>query len=338
MGNGTEGELYSTTLVGSGGQAPYDWFATGLPPGLSIVDGTISGTPEAGTAGNYEVIVTALDATFAVGSRVYSLTIDPPPCASGSGPERMPSLSTVTLSPNPPPPGTWGPDRAAPESFAAYIGTFQGRTNVLQVGLDGTGPSGVAGAGSGEPGDPTQMANPAFAALRGRTNYAPAPIPGAWTLSADLWIESSWSTSANGLRRAEVWPQSSNARGFVAGLPALGFTNEGSSGTGRFRWATGNWNETWFNVPAATAPVNYDAWNSFQIEFVPANDLFKYYINCVEVAEFTSIVPDPDWSPILDGTPTLGGTSIGYHSVILQTYNYSANPPGGYVVHWANRN
>jgi hypothetical protein len=38
--------VYSTTLTGTGGKAPYTWSATGLPNGLSCsTTGVISGTP-----------------------------------------------------------------------------------------------------------------------------------------------------------------------------------------------------------------------------------------------------------------------------------------------------
>lgn len=250
------------------------------------------------------------------------------------GQERMPSLSTVTLSATQGTANEWSPDRLVPDSFK-NIGTFEGRSNVLRIGLDGaqgtyswSTKDGNPGTGSGDHPTPTGGGT-GFFALQGRTYYYGSALSGAWTVSADLWIPSTWSDTANGLRRAELWVLSSNAGGTTAGLPAIGFTNEGSSAKGRFRWATGNWNETWFNVPSTTAPVKYGAWNTFNIEFVPASDLFRYYVNGIQVASFTSIVPVPGFCG------TCGGTSTGFNSITMQTYNYTANN-GGYNVHWSN--
>ncbi len=66
----------STTLVASGGTAPYTWSATGLPGGLSMTtSGTISGTPTA--AGTFPIVVTVVDATAEAASADYSVTISP---------------------------------------------------------------------------------------------------------------------------------------------------------------------------------------------------------------------------------------------------------------------
>ena len=256
---------------------------------------------------------------------------------TASAHERMPLLNTVTLSESSDIPNTWGPDRLVPTSFA-NIGSFQGRSNVLQIGLNGAQGAyqwstmdGNPGSGSGGPGDPT-VTGSGFFALQGRTYINIQP--GAWTLSADLWIESSWSNPANGLRRAELWGLSTNDLNNTGLLPAIGFTNEGNNvetGVGRFRWATGSWAEAFYNVPAATAPVNYGTWNSFKIEFVPApTNLFKYYVNGVLVASTSSSVPV---ETCCGGDH--GSVSNGFHSVRLMTYNYTANN-GGYNVHWSN--
>lgn len=70
------GTPYSATPVSaSGGQAPYSFSATGLPPGLSISSGTgvVSGTPTA--AGSYAVTVTVTDAASATASASTTLTV-----------------------------------------------------------------------------------------------------------------------------------------------------------------------------------------------------------------------------------------------------------------------
>ena len=238
-----------------------------------------------------------------VGAAVCVLTM----ASRASAQERMPSFNTVPLTPTKGTPNAWAPDRTAPSSFGS-IGAFGGRSDVLGIGILGSSPSGNAG-GTG------------FYALQGRS-YA-NPTPGPWKLSADLWVESTWASSPAGQRRAEMWGLSTNSSTQVAGLPAIGFTNEGS-GTGRFRWATGSWNETWADL---TATVNYGTWNSLGIEFDQTNSLFNYFVNGVQVASSTSTVAVPVF-----GGGTLGGASTGFSGVIMQTYNYGQN----YSVNWSN--
>ncbi len=225
--------------------------------------------------------------------------------------EYMPSYANILLGnggSNPPPTdGLWYKDRTAPAGFGTEP-ACQGRTDVLKISILGTSPSGNAGGTN-------------FYALQGR-EYGISQQNTGWTLSADLFVESGWASSSNGLRRAELWGVSMNAGGYGAGLPAIGFTNEGS-GIGRFRFATGNWNETWSNLDAT---VNYGAWNSLQLEFDPTANLFKYRVNGVLQASFTSIVPVPSFGA------QLGGTSTGLLSTIMQTYNYGQD----YSVCWSN--
>ena len=63
----TEGASYSATIEASGGATPYTWTVSGLPSGLtwSQVGDTveISGTPDAGTAGTYNIDVTVSDSS-----------------------------------------------------------------------------------------------------------------------------------------------------------------------------------------------------------------------------------------------------------------------------------
>jgi hypothetical protein len=61
-------------LSASGGTAPYQWTAAGLPTGLSITtSGLISGTPT--TRGTFTVTVTAIDSVGASGSTTFTWTI-----------------------------------------------------------------------------------------------------------------------------------------------------------------------------------------------------------------------------------------------------------------------
>jgi hypothetical protein len=70
------GTPYSATPVSaSGGQAPYSFSATGLPPGLSISSGTgvVSGTPT--TTGSFPVSVTVTDAASATASASTTINV-----------------------------------------------------------------------------------------------------------------------------------------------------------------------------------------------------------------------------------------------------------------------
>lgn len=57
----TVGTAYSVQLNATGGQAPYNWSATGLPPGLTCSPtGLISGTPT-GSGGTFSPTITVTD-------------------------------------------------------------------------------------------------------------------------------------------------------------------------------------------------------------------------------------------------------------------------------------
>ncbi len=76
--NGTGSNDYTQTFVASGGTPPYTYTVdnvANLPPGLTFVNGLLSGRPTA--AGTYAFTVNVTDGV-ANGSQLYNLTIDPP--------------------------------------------------------------------------------------------------------------------------------------------------------------------------------------------------------------------------------------------------------------------
>ncbi|HEV2689506.1 MAG TPA: putative Ig domain-containing protein, partial [Bryobacteraceae bacterium] len=76
----TEGLAFAFTFTASGAQPPYQWFATGLPSWLTLsAAGVLSGTPPAGSAGNYGLSITANDSTGAKGALSVTLTVNPLP-------------------------------------------------------------------------------------------------------------------------------------------------------------------------------------------------------------------------------------------------------------------
>ena len=58
---GSVGTVYNAPLSATGGTTPYTWTATGLPPGLTVTNGSISGTPA--TPGTYPVSLRVTDST-----------------------------------------------------------------------------------------------------------------------------------------------------------------------------------------------------------------------------------------------------------------------------------
>jgi probable HAF family extracellular repeat protein len=75
------GTVSSFPLTASGGLNPYSWSwlpaaNSSLPPGLTILNGSISGTPTA--AASYNVIVTVTDSASAHASANYTVTINAP--------------------------------------------------------------------------------------------------------------------------------------------------------------------------------------------------------------------------------------------------------------------
>jgi hypothetical protein len=70
------GVPFRASLVGSGGQAPYRWSATGAPAGLTVAaDGTLSGTPR--RAGSYAIAARVVDATGAESTLQVRLVVRP---------------------------------------------------------------------------------------------------------------------------------------------------------------------------------------------------------------------------------------------------------------------
>ena len=82
LGNGTVGQVYSSSVSATGGTPPYNWSVTAgaLPGGLSLsTSGAISGTPTA--AGAFDFTVSVTDAGSQSGTKQLRITINPPPRA-----------------------------------------------------------------------------------------------------------------------------------------------------------------------------------------------------------------------------------------------------------------
>lgn len=197
-------------------------------------------------------------------------------------------------------PSGWTTDRYEPTSFA-NVGTYQGRDNVLGIGITSAG----------------NLANrPAayqssFYNTQGR-QYAVTGGAGS-TLAADLFISGSWSNATNGSVRTDMWGVMTDGTA-VSDYPIIGFTNYG--GDARLRvWDDTGWHDL-------TTQIAYDTWTSLAITFTGTS--YDYYVNGNMVYSDSAI----------DG-------STGFSAAIMQAYNFAdptiqgANPQD-YTAHWSN--
>jgi uncharacterized protein YhjY with autotransporter beta-barrel domain len=140
LGDARVGAAYSATLVASGGTAPYSYRVTAgaLPAGITLaVDGTVSGTPNAG--GSFGFTVTATDATASGAGGPYlasrSYTLDVAAAQIAVTPETLPTAQqgvayTATVS------ATGG---VAPYAYAVTAGRLPAGLTLAATGtLSGT--------------------------------------------------------------------------------------------------------------------------------------------------------------------------------------------------------
>lgn len=207
----------------------------------------------------------------------------------------MPSFGTV--------PAGWTTDRYDPATFS-NVGNYQGRNNVLGIGIDASGDL------ANRPGAYQSY----FYNTQGK---AAAAVGGAGSsLAADLYIPTSWGSSANGDVRTDLWGVATDGTDPTA-YGIIGFTNFG--GAARLRVYDGDVAGGW--VDLATA-ITYDAWVDLAVRFTGSSLVFS--VNGSDV--------------YTDNTIT--GTT-GFGSVIMQAYNF-ADPSLGdtvnrpYVAHWAD--
>ena len=211
--------------------------------------------------------------------------------------ELMPDFSLV--------PTGWTTDRYDPDSFS-NVGTFQGRNNVLGIGISSDQSSANRGG---------QSSN--FYSTQGKQHLISGGAGSS--ISADLFIDASWADSANGHVRSDMWGIMSDAVPDVSAYPIIGFTNYG--GAARYRVYDGNTSNGWVD---STVAVAFGAWTSFEIAFTGST--FDFLINGVTVYSDSTI----------DGT-------TGFSGVIMQAYNFDDTTINGrivedYTAHWSNAN
>jgi Protein of unknown function (DUF1565) len=213
--------------------------------------------------------------------------------------EAMPNFGTF--------PAGWTTDRYEPASFT-NVGSYQGRTNVLAIGINSTTDS--ANRPGGQSGT--------FYNTQGRKyTFSPRIAPGR-TLSAELFIPASWANEASGAVRSDLWATFVNGSDAVSAYAIIGFVNY--NGGGRFRVYDGTTN-TWFYP---SVPVQYDAWARFSVR-LEGDGTISYFING------TLVYSDTDSN---GSTATKEG--------MLQAYNFAdpaIAPPAAstaaYSAHWS---
>lgn len=219
-------------------------------------------------------------------------------------------------------PNGWTVDRYAPDSFSD-VGTFQGRSHVLGIGIGPNGATSNRSAGY----------QPNFYSTQGMA-HAITGGPGD-SLSAALFVPQSWSDPTQGARRTDMWGVMTDVTSQVSEYPIIGFTNDGTgiadlNSVGLtdnfigFRiWSDGlnSGNGGWLDL--SSVAVNYGAWNTLSFLFDGSN--YNYFVNGDLAATFAAA----------------SGT-INFSSVLMQAFNFdgNTNQPGAvvspYTAHWSN--
>lgn len=206
-------------------------------------------------------------------------------------------------------PTGWSTDRYAPASFA-NVGSFQGRDNVLGIGISSAQNAANRGAQS---------------AMFYNTQGDQHAISGGAgsTLGAALYIDTSWRDAANGWVRSDMWGVMSDSFG-ITDYPIIGFTNQ--DGNARYRVYDGDVlaNGGWIDINTTVA---FGSWTAFQMVYNGGYSL-DYFIDGALV--------------YTDNTIGYGEPTEGFSAVIMQAYNYGdpAKFPNAvvadYTAHWSN--
>lgn len=198
-------------------------------------------------------------------------------------------------------PTGWTTDRYDPNSFA-NVGTYQGRDNVLGIGISST--DGLTSRPSGY--------QSTFYNTQGKQHVATGGVGSV--LAADLYIPAAWRDGANGNVRTDMWGVMTDGVG-VSDYVIPSFTNFGG---GRYRV----WDDVvWVDLAIA---VVYDAWTSFEIHLT--SNSYEYWVNgALAYTDFTINGTTGFADVIMQGYNFCGG---------------DPNLPGAvcadYTAHWSN--
>jgi hypothetical protein len=223
------------------------------------------------------------------------------PALAVAQPDVTPNLGAVVTGAQAP--GVWYTDRYAPAAFETVAGPVAGRTDVLHIGISDADASGNRPAPYGA----------TFYNTQGRKYDLNAS--GAFTLSADLYVDAGWASASNGYVRSDMWGTLKDDANAVTGYGILGFTN--FDGPARFRGYdsnTGLWTD-------AGAPVLFGSWNTLAFSFDGLSTL-TYSVNGASFFSFD----------------VSGSTKLG--DAMFQAYNFGQdfgpNDGPNYDVFWSN--
>jgi hypothetical protein len=205
----------------------------------------------------------------------------------------------------------WYTDRYEPTTFA-NVGTYQGRDDVLGIGITSAGSTANRPAGFLS----------AFYNTQGRQHLVSGGAGSS--IAADLYIPESWSSGTAGNVRTDIWGimanttfDPSNLYAGITSYPIFGFTNYG--GVARYRVFDGDLG-AWIDL---LTPVEYNDWTSFKIQFT--GSAFEFLLN----------------GNLVYTDNTINGTT-GFRATIMQAYNFGdaiANPgavANDYTAYWSN--
>ncbi|HTK39675.1 MAG TPA: Ig-like domain-containing protein [Patescibacteria group bacterium] len=150
----------------------------------------------------------------------------------------------------------WSVDRATP-SGGYSVGSFGGRDNALNIGVDVTNRSTLG----------------SFYYTEGLKK----DLTGSTAVKADLYVDSAWNTIPT---RAGLWGVGSDGTN-VSAYPIVEYTTNNADMSGYTGWRTFN-DETgvWTEV---SAPVHTDGWNTVAVEYNSSTTNFDYVINGTDV-------------------------------------------------------
>lgn len=198
----------------------------------------------------------------------------------------------------------WATDRYEPASWA-NIGTFQGRNNVLQIGVDASTDASARPVGQ----------QGSFYNTQGRQIAVTGAVGDS--LKASLWLDPNWQSSTAGYVRTDLWGRAGGTEAETT-YPLSGFTNFGVTTLRAWDADAGGWQN--FNINLA--PL----WGTWvDLEILATATGYEYYVN--DVLAYTD--------------NTLGVAGGGLTRGFLQAYNFNdpalpiQNNPG-YFARWAN--
>jgi hypothetical protein len=199
----------------------------------------------------------------------------------------------------------WVTDRYEPASWS-IVPTYQGRDDVLQIGIDSS--TNASARPGGQQGT--------FYNTQGRQIGVTGGVGDS--ISASLWLDSDWHDSQKGYIRTDLWGRAGGSEADTR-YPIFGFTNYG--GNARLRaWDSDT--TGWVDLGADLSSL-FGSWIDLAIAATATG--YEYFLN--DVLVYTD--------------NTLGASGGGFTRGFLQAYNFndpaldiSENPD--YQVYWSD--